>query len=58
MSPELYRSLVEQGLPMHLVLAEGRRVLVSRAGTPPGNVPKTGSRLLALMRRVSHPVRD
>ena len=58
MSPELYRALTEQGLPMHLVLAEGRRVLVSRSGAPPGNLPKAGSLLLALARHVSHRPRD
>ena len=58
MSPELYRALAEQGLPMHLVLAEGRRVLVSRSGAPPGNLPKAGSLLLALARHVSHRPRD
>ncbi|HMA87369.1 MAG TPA: phospholipid carrier-dependent glycosyltransferase [Burkholderiales bacterium] len=58
MSPELYRTLSEQGLPMHLVLADGRRVLVSRSGTPPENLPRAGSLLLALAHHVAHRPRN
>jgi predicted transcriptional regulator with HTH domain len=58
MSPGLYRELEKRGLPMHLVLADGRRVLVSRSGTRLDGLPKRRGRLVALALKLSGNLRE